>query len=425
MRIATLRLDDRAYQISGDDQDITTIAMLDGDGNYEPWLIETLRRVLPADAVSIDVGANIGIIAAAIAHFTPEGRVYAFEPHPTTFACLQQTLAMNRLDAVTAYDLALGRNVRQAQISCRNHAFGDAKTDSVYVGGGHIETLPVRMTALDVWVRETGLSRIDFIKIDIEGGEIDFLHGAEETLRACNPDIAIEWNLNAQQERAKELYDLLKKNFHYIYLMDRLQCKLVPVSSYAALRGMCLTGPRVDDLFCTNRRSPHLSAALASRAVAATWTAAVVEETIAEDGDGVAPTRATMFNVYADGWVGGREGYLIIETPAATTLRLTFDTHCDRLKTSVCHEDLCDTLELTRGVPAEHKIDLPAGISRIFIESDRDIAAADIWGNTDPRRLSLRLLSWRIDPPPAAPLPVPPPSAGPAGWWRKLIGRNK
>jgi FkbM family methyltransferase len=122
----------------------------------------------------IDVGAHIGtmtIIAASL--LAPGGQVLAFEPSPKFFRILQKNIALNKLtEKVQAYPVAVGATVQQTFI---NEAVADDTTN-------HIDTVgtPVTQSTLDIHTQNYPI--IDFLKIDVEGYELEVLLGAPLTL---------------------------------------------------------------------------------------------------------------------------------------------------------------------------------------------------------------------------------------------------
>lgn len=150
-------------------------------GTYEPEQTQLFRDRIAAGAIVFDVGAHVGyytVLSAVLAG--PNGRVFAFEPNPVNHGFLQRHVALNRLHNVT---------IENAAVSDRNgtaaFAFGTGS------GTGHLDAdgaLSVRTLRLDDFVREKDV-RPGFIKIDVEGAELDVLHGAAETIESHHPVI--------------------------------------------------------------------------------------------------------------------------------------------------------------------------------------------------------------------------------------------
>jgi FkbM family methyltransferase len=157
-------------------------------GRYEPAVRRFLRGELRRGDVVLDVGANIGVHALTLAKRLQElggGRVIAFEPAADCLAKLTAAAERNAMQ-VEVVPAALGEREHYAALradSRYDHA--DAGVRSLYGDGDVVQEVPVRR--LDDWARENGLTRLDVVKLDIEGGEIAALSGAAHTLIRLQP----------------------------------------------------------------------------------------------------------------------------------------------------------------------------------------------------------------------------------------------
>src|SRR5271165_1383796 len=147
-----------------------------------------LGKLAPGSIV-IDGGANIGMFARA-ALDAGAARVICFEPSPAIRKALTRNLA-DVSDRVTLRDQALWNEEGKALFAI---PLGDAGSDQIVQGEGVRGTetgIEVPLTSIDNVVRELGLTRVDFIKLDIEGAESKALSGASKTLVAFRPRVAI------------------------------------------------------------------------------------------------------------------------------------------------------------------------------------------------------------------------------------------
>jgi FkbM family methyltransferase len=145
---------------------------------YDYWF----HAFAPAPGmVILDVGAGLGTDTLFFSRAVgPTGKVIAIEPHPRTFAMLQATCRLNRLDNVTpvncaAMDKACGVYIEDQ----KKH---DENTVSLERGPQHLPT-QVRGVALDDLCGELGVARIDFIKMNIEGAERFAIGGMKAVVR--------------------------------------------------------------------------------------------------------------------------------------------------------------------------------------------------------------------------------------------------
>jgi FkbM family methyltransferase len=150
--------------------------------------------------IVIDVGANVGTHAVFLSHLVrDEGRVLAFEPLEPNIAALRDTIARrSRIPNITIFQVAVGNPgiPHEAVIS----APGDDLTQASlrlqragsWEGQTNLREYKVTLTSLDAESEVQALPLIDFIKIDVEGGELDVWKGAAETLRRHHPVVYCE-----------------------------------------------------------------------------------------------------------------------------------------------------------------------------------------------------------------------------------------
>jgi len=133
--------------------------------------------------VVVDAGARIGTFASKIsAEVGAEGRIIAIEPEPRNYALLRKNIAANRWNNVTAIPKMLWSGPGQIPLYLSsNSAAHSAYCDPFYGSTG--ETIRVEAETLDRILQQLGIESVDFIKMDIEGSEIQALKGMQETLR--------------------------------------------------------------------------------------------------------------------------------------------------------------------------------------------------------------------------------------------------
>lgn len=148
-------------------------ALLNPDYNIEE--LNFLRQHTPAGGVFVDVGANVGIYALALArHVGAGGKVIAIEPHPVIHARLAFNKAASGFTQVKLVAAAAGASDGELMI----------ETDGDNLGASHIVTGEVSARAIRVSslrlqriLEEAGVSQVDALKIDVEGYEDRVLTG--------------------------------------------------------------------------------------------------------------------------------------------------------------------------------------------------------------------------------------------------------
>ena len=153
-------------------------------GSWEGGYTRAIQRILEPGMVVLDVGANIGWYTLMCAHAVgPTGRVHAFEPVPEEVDRLRRNVRLNALSQVSVHEVAVSDAVG---VTC----IGETRdAGATWVGEGDRE---VRTTTLDAFVDRQRLSRVDFVKMDIEGAEVLALRGAQRLLRELRPRLMVE-----------------------------------------------------------------------------------------------------------------------------------------------------------------------------------------------------------------------------------------
>jgi FkbM family methyltransferase len=150
-----------------------------------------LRALLPAGAVLVDAGANIGLYTCTMAaHVGPAGHVFAFEPMAENVEALQRNLQLNNLTNVTVLPVALSDRAQRLELFAPfGHPGGSSGSISAH---GHDNWLPVgSVDAVPLDAVFDG-DRLDAIKLDVEGHEPEILRGAVNTLHRFRPTILCE-----------------------------------------------------------------------------------------------------------------------------------------------------------------------------------------------------------------------------------------
>jgi FkbM family methyltransferase len=166
-------------------------------GDWEPKTWHALEQHTPAGGTFIDVGAHIGWYSLKAAKAVgPKGRVIAVEPNHETLLRLRDNIRASGAGAVIVvapvacsdsettlmFYAAARANTGESSLSSSNASRA----------GGVADSYQVRARRLDDIVREAGVTRVDAVKIDVEGAEFLVLKGAEETLTRYRPVVSVE-----------------------------------------------------------------------------------------------------------------------------------------------------------------------------------------------------------------------------------------
>jgi FkbM family methyltransferase len=167
-------------------------------GLYEPLETALFCRLVRPGMTLIDAGANVGqytlLAATAVG---PTGAVHAFEPVPKTFEKLKRHVDASGLANIHLNRAALWHENGEVTLDIPVGGSGDAGTYGVVTDRAAATKAPA--VRLDDYVRQNHIDRIDFLKMDIEGGEPFLLRGSLETLARDHPLIMAEVNRDALQ----------------------------------------------------------------------------------------------------------------------------------------------------------------------------------------------------------------------------------
>lgn len=156
---------------------------------------------LPQNSTILDIGANVGMFSLSYASMFKKAEIHCFEPVPFIYKYLRKNLEMNpNLSCnVHAHNLGMSNCLERKQLSIpvpQQHERYIKKLDNrLYsiLGQGE-DKFEAQFIPLDKWVRESEISNVDFIKIDVEGYEYLVLEGANDTLRSFQPIVMLELN---------------------------------------------------------------------------------------------------------------------------------------------------------------------------------------------------------------------------------------
>ena len=194
-------------------------------GCTEPNEFTFVDRFLTPGMTFVDVGANEGVYSIfAARRVGPNGLVWAFEPSERELARLRRNMEYNALN-LRIFAAGLSDSGRHADLNVAESRYAGLNTmGKIPYEGVHIaRTETVQLLRLDDVVSNDALSRLDLIKIDIEGGELAMLRGAVETLRRYRPVVIFELlrpALASQNASPEEVIEFLQMQGYALYQFD-------------------------------------------------------------------------------------------------------------------------------------------------------------------------------------------------------------
>lgn len=217
----------------------------------ERWLIRNIGHRIGSRLVVFDVGANVGDYSRLLVMCGNIKRVFAFEPHPQTFASLLSNTS--NYQNITCVNAALSDSNGEVKFHDRvdkngsSHASMHAEVFSAIHLVPSVETSVISRT-LDDFCSSEAIEHIDLLKIDVEGHELQVLEGAKSMLKArrirsiqfeftqLNSVLGVFfldfWKLLSPQY---DIYRLLPHGLLRIESYDPTDCELFSYQNYIAI----------------------------------------------------------------------------------------------------------------------------------------------------------------------------------------------
>ncbi len=187
---------------------------------YDKETSKVMRKILKKDSNCIDIGAYRGDILREMLKTAPQGKVFAFEPVPENYQYL-----IKKYSNAAIYNMALsdraGKSVfyhatgRPARSGLRKQSYPDPDEN--------VEEITVNVDKLDNVIPND--TKIDFIKIDVEGAELFVLRGGEQLLKKSKPMVLFEHKPDLSRKfgtTTEQLYEFLSSQCNFnISLMKR------------------------------------------------------------------------------------------------------------------------------------------------------------------------------------------------------------
>lgn len=157
--------------------------------------VSFILGVLEPGMIFFDVGANAGLFSLSAASKTGARNVFAFEPCSSTCKLLRQNLLLNKITDVNVAQEALGESAGAGvlQINGRGRDGLNTLGRPIHPASIVVGKEEVRITSVDLFLKEHNVPRVDVMKVDIEGAELMLFRGARNLLeRADAPVILYE-----------------------------------------------------------------------------------------------------------------------------------------------------------------------------------------------------------------------------------------
>lgn len=195
---------------------------------YDVQTKQIIQQVCKADSNTIDVGTHTGDILDLLIQKSPNGVHFGFEPIPVLYKALLKKYNGN--DQVQLFDVALTNEAGETSFNyvTSNPSYSGIKKRKYDRSNETDTVITVKQNLLDELILPFN-KKIDFIKIDVEGGEMAVLKGASALIQRDHPIIVFECGLggtDVYDTTPEQLFDFFLEQGYRISLMkDFLQSK--------------------------------------------------------------------------------------------------------------------------------------------------------------------------------------------------------
>ena len=162
-------------------------------GSSERPVQEALGQQLHPGDVFFDIGANLGFFSLIGAkRVGSTGCVYSFEPVAGNAVSVRENVRLNGLDNVGLFEVAVGRSSGSAELLLTEWNGGASLSSSAVKPSDPVSRRNVRVVALDDFIPAEKLRMPTFVKIDVEGLELEVIQGMTKTIATARPILLYE-----------------------------------------------------------------------------------------------------------------------------------------------------------------------------------------------------------------------------------------
>lgn len=199
-------------------------------GLYEKETHSLFKKIIRPGMVAVDIGAHIGYFTRAFSKLTgPRGAVYAFEADPENFALLQKNT--RHLKNVRPYQLAVTDQTGTIDFYHYDEKAGCHSILANVPLDFKKRKITVPAVSLDAFLQQSGIPRVDLIKMDIEGGEPSALRGMDGVLRSPHLSLVVEFAPAWIKAAGVEPLQILKQLESYGFTLFAIKETLRPIST--------------------------------------------------------------------------------------------------------------------------------------------------------------------------------------------------
>ncbi|MCB0335470.1 MAG: FkbM family methyltransferase [Bdellovibrionales bacterium] len=204
-------------------------------GSWEKDVALYIQCLVGEGSICVDVGANSGIHSLWMAHHAGKnGKVYSFDPNPVTIPRLMYNISLNPdfKDRIIVEQKGVSNRAGSLKLFHSGELYGNAYmgeafNEKLWNTGGPDDFVECEVLTLDSYF---GLQKVDLIKADVEGMELEVISGAQRVLEAWKPYLIYESLVHEfDSDKLLKLERYLESLGYYLYAISREEGKLVRV----------------------------------------------------------------------------------------------------------------------------------------------------------------------------------------------------
>ena len=201
------------------------------NGIHENIITNLIKKEIHSGDIVVDIGAHIGYYTLQFANLVgPTGKVYAFEPEPKNFELLKKNVQINKYDNVVLIQKIVSDKDGIVEFFISKF---DSIGNKLFKSNEAGSSIKIESTTLDEYFKDLK-EKIDFIKMDIQGGEGKAILGMKNLLKENkNLKIIQEWWPDALKQNNTNPEDHLKFLQHIgykIYEIDGTKKDILPIT---------------------------------------------------------------------------------------------------------------------------------------------------------------------------------------------------
>ncbi|MGP2435902.1 FkbM family methyltransferase [Streptomyces sp. JW3] len=199
------------------DDAVALDTLWNGAFGYEPGSLATWARLAASSGTIADVGAHVGYFSMIAALANPKAKVHAFEPVDEVHARLAVNLRLNNVQNVKRHQAGVSSEPGWAEISVRFAGNLLSTGSSLEHAADDAQLKRIQLLTLDDMF---GHTKLDLVKIDVEGHEMSVLRGARQVFKRDRPTVMLEALVGASLDPLLEEFLPLGYECHWVAEAD-------------------------------------------------------------------------------------------------------------------------------------------------------------------------------------------------------------